>query len=42
MYDFVGTDTHHQNHLQLLQKVGTKKNFKNIEQLLLNNKKFLK
>ena len=42
MYDFVGTDTHHQNHLQLLQKVGTKKNFKNIEQLLLNTKKFLK
>ena len=42
MYDFVGTDTHHQNHLQLLQKVSTKKNFKKIEQLLLNTKQFLK
>ena len=42
MYDFVGTDTHHQNHLQLLEKVGTKKNFKNIEQLMLNTKQFLK
>ena len=42
MYDFVGTDTHHQNHLQLLEKVGTKKNFKNIEQLMLNTKLCLK
>jgi protein-tyrosine phosphatase len=42
MYDFVGTDAHHQNHLQLLQKVSTKKNFKKIEQLLLNTKQFLK
>jgi tyrosine-protein phosphatase YwqE len=42
MYDFVATDTHHQNHLQLLKKVSTKKNFKNIEQLLLNSKRFLK
>ncbi len=42
MYDFVGTDTHHQNHLQLLQKVSTKKNLKKIEQLLLKTKQFLK
>ena len=26
MYDFVGTDTHHHNHLRLLKKIGTKKN----------------
>jgi tyrosine-protein phosphatase YwqE len=42
LYDFVGTDTHHHHHLHLLKKIGTKKNLKNIEQLLLNNKKFLK
>ncbi|WP_337994756.1 tyrosine-protein phosphatase [Polaribacter ponticola] len=28
LYDFVGTDTHHKNHLNLLQKVSTKKNKK--------------
>lgn len=37
LYDFVGTDTHHQNHLELLQKIATKKNFKKIEQLLQQN-----
>ena len=37
MYDFVGTDTHHQNHLDLLQKIATKKNFKKIEQIMQNN-----
>ena len=42
LYDFVGTDTHHKNHLNLLKKVSTKKNFKNLQPLLLNNKKFLK
>ena len=41
LYDFVGTDTHHMNHLQLLQKVGTKKNLKILEKLLENNSKFL-
>ena len=41
LYDFVGTDTHHKNHLNLLQKISTKKNLKNIEHLLKNNKKFL-
>lgn len=39
VYDFVGTDAHHMNHLQLLKKVGTKKNLKNILHLLENNKK---
>lgn len=41
LYDFVGTDTHHENHLRLLQKIGTKKNYKKIEYLLKNNSKFL-
>lgn len=41
MYDFVGTDTHHFNHLGLLQKIGTKKNQKAIQHLLNNNQKFL-
>lgn len=42
LYDFVGTDTHHQMHLELLQKIGTPKNLKSLEQLLMNNQKFLK
>ncbi|WP_420552543.1 tyrosine-protein phosphatase [Tenacibaculum aiptasiae] len=41
MYDFVGTDTHHQNHLKLLNKIGTVKIRKQIEHLLNNNKKLL-
>ncbi|KAB1153297.1 histidinol phosphatase [Tenacibaculum aiptasiae] len=41
MYDFVGTDTHHHNHLKLLNKIGTVKIRKQIEHLLNNNKKFL-
>ena len=41
LYDFVGTDTHHQNHLELLPKVGTKKTLEKIKHLLNNNKKFL-
>ena len=41
LYDFVGTDVHHQNHLAMLKKIGTKKNLKDIEHLLLNNKKLL-
>ena len=40
MYDFVGTDTHHLNHLQLLKKIGTRKNLECLETLLENNKKF--
>ncbi|MEE4001045.1 CpsB/CapC family capsule biosynthesis tyrosine phosphatase [Tenacibaculum sp. FZY0031] len=40
MYDFVGTDTHHHNHLNLLQKIGTVKTKKQIEKLLDNNKMF--
>jgi tyrosine-protein phosphatase YwqE len=41
LYDFVGTDTHHQNHLELLPKIGTKKTLEKIKHLLNNNKKFL-
>ncbi|AUC85224.1 histidinol phosphatase [Polaribacter sp. ALD11] len=37
LYDFVGSDTHHQNHLQLLRKIGTVKNLKKINHLLKNN-----
>lgn len=40
LYDFVGTDTHHNNHLELLKKIGTKNNLKMINQLLKNNEKF--
>ncbi|WP_165732984.1 tyrosine-protein phosphatase [Polaribacter sp. 20A6] len=41
LYDFVGTDTHHNNHLELLKKIGTKKNLEKIKHLLDNNKKFI-
>jgi protein-tyrosine phosphatase len=41
LYDFVGTDTHHQNHLEMLLKIGTKKTLKKIKHLLSNNKKFM-
>ena len=40
LYDFVGTDAHHQGHLELLQEIGTQKNLKKIKPLLENNKKF--
>ncbi|MCH3883157.1 MULTISPECIES: tyrosine-protein phosphatase [Tenacibaculum] len=39
LYDFVGTDTHHKNHLKLLEKIGTKKVKEKIFHLLENNKK---
>ena len=42
LYDFVGTDTHHNNHLELLKKIGTKSNLKLINHLLKNNEQFLK
>lgn len=41
LYDFVGTDTHHMNHLRLLKKIGTEKIKKQIENLLKNNAKLL-
>ncbi len=41
LYDFVGTDTHHHHHLNLLSKIGTKKILKKIQDIISNNKKFL-
>jgi protein-tyrosine phosphatase len=41
MFDFVGTDAHHQNHLNLLHKIKTKKNFKKIRALLESTERFL-
>lgn len=40
LYDFVGTDTHHKNHLRLLEKIGTKKIKSKISHLVENNSKF--
>ncbi len=37
LYDFIGTDTHHIQHLALLQKTMTSKNKKLINMLLKNN-----
>ena len=42
MYDFVGSDTHHNNHLELLKEIGTEKVRNSISHLLENNKKFIK
>ncbi|NVK51713.1 MAG: histidinol phosphatase [Flavobacteriaceae bacterium] len=41
LYDFVGTDTHHSMHLELLQEIGTEKIQQSIAHLLENNKMFL-
>jgi tyrosine-protein phosphatase YwqE len=41
LYDFVGSDVHHQRHLELLPAIGSSKNLKRIQQLLFNNQKFL-
>lgn len=42
MYDFIGTDTHHNNHLDLMTKIGTEKNKKILESLLQKNSLFKK
>lgn len=39
LYNFVGSDTHHKQHLQLLQKIATVKNLKKIKHLLINTSK---
>lgn len=39
LYDFVGTDTHHHNHLELLKTIGTKKIYEKVKNLLDNNSK---
>lgn len=41
MYDFVGTDTHHNNHLELLKQIGLEKTRKKVAHLLENNKRFI-
>ena len=41
MYDFIGTDTHHNNHLEIMKKVGTEKNKTMIQALLKKNSIFL-
>tara|TARA_B100000809_G_scaffold43630_2_gene37891 strand:+ start:25044 stop:25781 length:738 start_codon:yes stop_codon:yes gene_type:complete len=41
MIELTGSDTHNQNHLNTLQKIGTKKNMKILEPLLKNNLEFL-
>lgn len=40
LYDYVGTDTHHKNHLKLLNKIGTKKNKEKIGALINKNSFF--
>ncbi|CAM1355339.1 tyrosine-protein phosphatase [Tenacibaculum halocynthiae] len=40
LYDYVGTDTHHFNHLKLLTKIGDKKIIKQVENLIKNNSFF--
>lgn len=40
LYDFVGTDTHHSGHLNLLKEVSTTKTLSEIELLWNNNKAF--
>ena len=42
IYDYVGTDTHHQKHLELLKKIGNKNTLKNISYLMINNLKTFK
>lgn len=40
LYDYVGTDTHHLNHLKLLKKIGEKKTVNKIDYLIKNNSFF--
>ena len=42
IYDYVGTDTHHQKHLELLKKIGNKNTLKKISYLMINNLKTFK
>ncbi|MFY9243727.1 MAG: CpsB/CapC family capsule biosynthesis tyrosine phosphatase [Polaribacter sp.] len=37
LYDFVGSDTHHLKHLEMLQKIGTKTNLKLLGHLMAEN-----
>lgn len=42
LYDFVGSDTHHNDHLELLKRISNKKNLEKIKHLLKNNSKVFK
>ncbi len=42
LYDFAGTDTHHNNHLHLLETIATSKNLKLLQPLISKNKQFHK
>lgn len=42
MYDFVGSDTHHSKHLELLSSLLTEKNKKKLGSLIKRNSQFLK
>lgn len=41
LYDFIGTDTHHSKHLELLKTLATEKHKKSLEPLMINNAKLL-
>jgi tyrosine-protein phosphatase YwqE len=41
LYDFVGSDTHHLNHLNLFNEINTKKNYDLITHLIEKNSNFL-
>lgn len=41
LYDFVGSDTHHLNHLSLFNEINTKKNYDLINHLIEKNSSFL-
>lgn len=41
LYDFVGSDTHHVNHLNLFNEINTKKNYDLIHHLIEKNSSFL-
>jgi tyrosine-protein phosphatase YwqE len=41
LYDFIGTDTHHSKHLELLKTLAPEKNKKSLELIMNNNTKLL-
>lgn len=41
MYDFIGSDTHHSKHLDILENILTKKNKLKLESLLKRNSQFI-
>lgn len=41
LYDFVGSDTHHLNHLKVFEEINSKKNYTLIKHLIENNSSFI-